>query len=116
MSVAYRVIDTPDDSDVLLVAVVQGSRGRTENVASILGTPNERLREQLANDRVSWLHKAVCSSLPVTIFSQAPARPPWRSWERSANGWVVWKTPRQKLDEMKRQPVNVADPRLQLFI
>ena len=87
--------------------VLKGSRGRTENVASIQGTSNERVREQLVNDGVMAAQNGLYVFTRDHLFP-SPSTAAMAVMGRSANGWVEWKSPQGKtLDEVKRQSVTV---------
>ena len=86
--------------------VLKGSRGRTENVASIQGTSNERLRKQLVNDGVMAAENGLYVFTRDYLFP-SPSTAAMAVMGRSANGWVEWKSPQgQTLDEVKRQSVT----------
>ena len=73
--------------------VLKGSKGRTENVASIQGTSNVQIRESLVKDG-------------VMVPQDGPSQAAMALMGRSANGWVEWKAVNGKtLDELKRQAV-----------
>ena len=89
--------------------VFQGSRGRVENVASIQGTSNVRLREQLVTENIMTEQNGIYVFTRDHLFS-SPSMAAMALMGRSANGWIEWKTPQGKtLDEMKRQSVKVVD-------
>ena len=86
--------------------VLKGSRGRIDNVASIQGTSNERLRQQLVNDGVMTPQNGLSVFTRDHLFS-SPSTAAMALMGRSANGWVEWKSPQGKtLDEVKRQSVT----------
>ena len=88
--------------------VLKGSRGRTENVASIQGTSNERLREQLVDDGVMATQNGLLVFTRDHLFP-SPSTAAMAVMGRSANGWVEWKaSDGRTLDELKRQSVTVA--------
>ncbi|MDO8449514.1 MAG: GIY-YIG nuclease family protein [Rhodoferax sp.] len=85
--------------------VLKGSRGRVENVASIQGTSNVRIREQLQTDGVTALNDGMLVFTRDHLFP-SPSMAAMALMGRSANGWVEWKSPQGKtLDELKRQTV-----------
>jgi hypothetical protein len=73
--------------------VLKGSRGRIDNVASIQGTSNERLRQQLVSDGVMTPQNGLSVFTRDHLFSSP-------STAAMANG--------RTLDEVKRQSVTVA--------
>ena len=82
--------------------------GFVENVASIQGTSNERLREQLVNDGVMAAQNGLLVFTRDHLFP-SPSTAAMAVMGRSANDWVEWKNPQGKtLDEVKRQSVTVA--------
>lgn len=86
--------------------VLKGSRGRIDNVASIQGTSNERLRQQLVSDGVMTPQNGLSVFTRDHLFS-SPSTAAMALMGRSANGWVEWKSPQGKtLDEVKRQSVT----------
>jgi Domain of unknown function (DUF4357) len=86
--------------------VLKGSRGRTENVASIQGTSNERLREQLVSDGVMAAQNGLYVFTRDHLFL-SPSTAAMALMGRSANGWMAWKSPQGRtLDEVKRQSVT----------
>jgi hypothetical protein len=88
--------------------VLKGSRGRTENVASIQGTSNERLREQLVDGGVMAAQNGLLVFTRDHLFP-SPSTAAMAVMGRSANGWVEWKASNGRtLDEMKRQSVTAA--------
>ena len=88
--------------------VLKGSRGRTENVASIQGTSSERLREQLVKDGVIAAQDGLFVFTRDHLFL-SPSTAAMALMGRSANGWMSWKGSTGKtLDEVKRQSLNVA--------
>lgn len=88
--------------------VHKGSRGRTENVASIQGTSNERLRELLVKEGVLAAQDGMLVFTRDHLFP-SPSTAAMALMARSANGWVEWKAANGKtLDEVKRQSLNVA--------
>ena len=85
-----------------------GAQGLTENVASIQGTSNERLREQLVNDGVMAAQNGLYVFTRDHLFP-SPSTAAMAVMGRSANGWVEWKNSQGRtLDEVKRQSVTVA--------
>ncbi|MCW2312198.1 GIY-YIG nuclease family protein [Rhodoferax antarcticus] len=88
--------------------VLKGSRGRAENVASIQGTSNERLRELLVKEGVMTVQNGLYVFTRDHLFP-SPSTAAMAVMGRSANGWVEWKAANGKtLDEVKRQSVTVA--------
>jgi hypothetical protein len=86
--------------------VLKGSRGRIDNVASIQGTSNERLRQQLVSDGVMTPQNGLSVFTRDHLFL-SPSTAAMALMGRSANGWVEWKSPQGKtLDEVKRQSVT----------
>ena len=89
--------------------VLKGSRGRVENVASIQGTSNVRLREQLLTENIMTQQNGIYVFTRDHLFP-SPSMAAMALMGRSANGWVEWQTPQGKtLDEVKRQSVEVVD-------
>jgi len=87
--------------------VLKGSRGRLENVPSIQGTSNERLRNQLVTEGILAAQNGSLVFTRDHLFS-SPSMAAMAVMGRSANGWVEWKaTNGQTLDELKRQPSAV---------
>jgi hypothetical protein len=83
--------------------VLKGSTGRKENVASIKGTADERLRLKL-------LASGVMSEKGETVIFEkdhlfkSPSSAAVALMGRTANGWIEWKTKDGKtLDAVKRQ-------------
>ena len=88
--------------------VLKGSRGRTENVASIQGTSNERLREQLVKEGVMAAQNGLFVFTRDHLFP-SPSTAATALMGRTANGWMSWKASNGKtLDEVKRQSLNLA--------
>lgn len=88
--------------------VHKGSKGRTEIVASIQGTSNERLRNQLVVDGILSANNGQLVFTRDHLFS-SPSMAAMAVMGRSANGWIEWKTAGGKtLDEVKRQPIAPA--------
>jgi len=88
--------------------VLKGSSGRTESVASIQGTSNERLRELLVKEGVMAAQNGVYVFTRDHLFS-SPSTAAMSVMGRSANGWVEWKAANGKtLDELKRQTVRAV--------
>lgn len=86
--------------------VHKGSRGRADIVASIQGTSNERLRNQLVLDGILSAQKGQLVFTRDHLFS-SPSMAAMAVMGRSANGWIEWKTLDGKtLDEMKRQTLS----------
>ena len=89
--------------------VHKGSRGRMENVASIQGTSNERLRELLVKEGVMAAEDGLYLFTRDYLFT-SPSTAAMAVMGRSANGWLEWRAANGKtLDEVKRQSVKVAD-------
>jgi hypothetical protein len=77
-------------------------------VASIQGTANERLREQLVNDGVMAAQNGLLVFTRDHLFP-SPSTAAMALMGRSVNGWVEWKASNRKtLDEVKRQSVTLA--------
>jgi predicted type IV restriction endonuclease len=88
--------------------VLKDSRGRANNVASLKGTSNERLREQLVTQGVLEAHDGMLIFTRDHLFS-SPSTAALALMGRSANGWQEWKNQQGKtLDEVKRQAVVFA--------
>jgi hypothetical protein len=88
--------------------VHKGSKGRAEIVASIQGTSNERLRNQLVVDGTLSANNGQLVFTRDHLFS-SPSMGAMALMGRSANGWIEWKTAGGKtLDEVKRQPIAPA--------
>lgn len=88
--------------------VHKGSRGRAEIVASIQGTSNERLRDQLVTAGIMGAQDGMLVFTRDHLFS-SPSMAAMAVMGRSANGWIEWKAANGKtLDELKRQAVAVA--------
>ena len=88
--------------------VHKGSKGRAEIVASIQGTSNERLRNQLVVDGILSANNGQLVFTRDHLFS-SPSMAAMAVMGRSANGWIEWKTAGGKtLDEVKRQPIAPA--------
>ena len=86
--------------------VHKGSQGRTEIVASIQGTSNERLRNQLVLDGILAEQNGLLVFTRDHLFT-SPSMAAMAVMGRSANGWVEWKAANGKtLDEVKRQVVT----------
>ena len=89
--------------------VHKGSKGRAEIVASIQGTSNERLRNQLVLDGILAAQGGLLVFTRDHLFT-SPSMAAMAVMGRSANGWIEWKTANGKtLDEVKRQVVGVAN-------
>lgn len=89
--------------------VHKGSKGRIEIVASIQGTSNERLRNQLLQDGILSAQSGMLVFTRDHLFT-SPSMAAMAVMGRSANGWIEWKAADGKtLDELKRQSVNVAE-------
>ena len=90
------------------IVVHKGSKGRAEIVASIQGTSNERLRNQLVVDGILSANNGQLVFTRDHLFS-SPSMAAMAVMGRSANGWIEWKTAGGKtLDEVKRQPIAPA--------
>lgn len=88
--------------------VHKGSRGRAEIVASIQGTSNERLRNQLVTAGIMAAQDGMLVFTRDHLFS-SPSMAAMAVMGRSANGWIEWKAANGKtLDELKRQAVAMA--------
>lgn len=88
--------------------VHKGSKGRAEIVASIQGTSNERMRNQLVLDGILAAQGGLLVFTRDHLFT-SPSRAACILTGRSANGWVEWKTASGKtLDEVKRQVVDTV--------
>jgi hypothetical protein len=88
--------------------VLKDSRGRANNVASLKGTSNERLREQLVTQGVLEAHDGMLIFTRDHLFS-SPSTAALALMGRSANGWQEWKNQQGKsLDEVKRQAMVFA--------
>lgn len=88
--------------------VHKGSRGRAEIVASIQGTSNERLRNQLVVDGILSAENGLLVFTRDHLFS-SPSMAAMAVMGRSANGWIEWKAASGRtLDEVKRQDVDVT--------
>jgi hypothetical protein len=86
--------------------VHKGSKGRAETVASIQGTSNERLRNQLVLDGIVAAQGGLLVFTRDHLFS-SPSMAAMAVMGRSANGWIEWKAANGKtLDEVKRQVVT----------
>ena len=88
--------------------VLKGSRGRTENVASIQGTSDARFRDQLVTEGIMTVKDGMLVFTRDHLFA-SPSTAAVAVMGRTANGWLEWKSPQGKtLDELKRQSVTVA--------
>lgn len=86
--------------------VHKGSKGRVEIVASIQGTSNERLRNQLVLDGILATQGGLLVFTRDHLFT-SPSMAAMAVMGRSANGWIEWKAASGKtLDEVKRQVVT----------
>ena len=86
--------------------VLKGSRGRAEIVASIQGTSNERMRNQMVLDGILAPQGGLLVFTRDHLFT-SPSRAACILTGRSANGWIEWKAANGKtLDEVKRQVVG----------
>ena len=89
--------------------VHKGSRGRAASVASIQGTANERLRQQLLTEGVVALQDGMLVFNRDHLFS-SPSTAAMAVMGRSANGWVEWKAANGKtLHELKRTNVHASE-------
>jgi hypothetical protein len=87
--------------------VHKGSKGRADVVASIQGTSNERLRNQLVTEGIMAAEGGMLVFTRDYLFS-SPSMAAMAVMGRSANGWVEWKAANGKtLDEVKRQVVGL---------
>ena len=87
--------------------VLKGSRGRVENVASIEGTSNVRLREKLVAENIMAKENGSYVFTRDHLFA-SPSMAAMALMGRTANGWISWKNPQGKtLDEVKRQSVSL---------
>ena len=87
--------------------VLKGSRGRVENVASIEGTSNVRLREKLVAENIMAKENGSFVFTRDHLFA-SPSMAAMALMGRTANGWISWKNPQGKtLDEVKRQSVSL---------
>jgi hypothetical protein len=88
--------------------VHKGSKGRAEIVASIQGTSNERLRNQLVLDGILTAQNGLLVFTRDHLFT-SPSMAAMAVMGRSANGWLEWRASNGKtLDEVKRQLVGAA--------
>ena len=86
--------------------VLKGSRGRTENVASIQGTSQERFRNQLVVEGILTEIDGMYVFSRDHLFA-SPSSAAGALLGRSTNGWVEWKTAQGKtLDQVKRQAIQ----------
>ena len=88
----------------------KGSRGRAENVASIEGTSNARLRKQLVTEGILAIEGSMLVFTRDHLFT-SPSTAAMALMGRSSNGWVAWKAENGKtLDELKRQnPTTISN-------
>ncbi len=83
--------------------VLKGSTGRKENVASIKGTADERLRLRLLSSGV-MSEKGEAVVFNKDHLFKSPSSAAVALMGRTANGWLEWKTKDGKtLDAVKRQ-------------
>ena len=88
--------------------VLKGSRGRTENVASIQGTSDARFRDQLVTEGIMTVKDGMLVFTRDHLFA-SPSTAAVAVMGRTANGWLEWKSPQGRtLDEVKRQSVTLA--------
>lgn len=86
--------------------ILKGSRGRIENVASIQGTSNERLRDQLVKEGVMVAQDGLYVFTRDHLFP-SPSMAAMALMGRSANGWIDWRAANGKtLDEVQRQSLK----------
>lgn len=84
--------------------VLKGSIGRTENVASIVGTASERGRMKLLESGVMRNEGDKVIFEKDHLFG-SPSMAATALTGRTCNGWIEWKTKEGKtLDAVKRQP------------
>ncbi len=84
--------------------VMKGSVGRRENVPSIVGTSNERLRARLLEAGVLRADGETVVFEKDHLF-QSPSMAAMALVGRTANGWIEWKDGQGRtLDAIKRQP------------
>lgn len=85
--------------------VLQGSIGRKENVPSIIGTSDERLRQRLIETGVMRIEGDTVVFVKDHLF-RSPSMAALSLMGRTCNGWVDWKNKDgQTLDAVKRQAV-----------
>lgn len=85
--------------------VLKGSRGRIENVASIRGTPLERMRLGLVEEGVLLAEGEHYRFTRDRAFA-SPSAAASAVMGRTANGWVEWKAEDGRtLDEIERGPL-----------
>jgi hypothetical protein len=88
--------------------VMKGSVGRRENVPSIVGTSNERLRARLLETGVLRADGETVVFEKDHLF-QSPSMAAMALMGRTANGWIEWKDGQGRtLDAIKRQPTADA--------
>jgi len=88
--------------------VMKGSVGRRENVPSIVGTSNERLRTRLLETGVLRADGETVVFEKDHLF-QSPSMAAMALMGRTANGWIEWKDGQGRtLDAIKRQPTADA--------
>jgi hypothetical protein len=86
--------------------VLQGSIGRKENVNSIKGTSDERLREKLLEQKVMHVEGDNVIFDKDHLF-RAPSAAAVPLMGSTANGWTTWRTAGNKtLDAVIRQPAT----------
>ena len=86
--------------------VLQGSIGRKENVNSIKGTSDERLREKLLEQKVMHVEGDNVIFDKDHLF-RAPSAAAVSLMGSTANGWTTWRTAGNKtLDAVIRQPAT----------
>lgn len=82
--------------------VLEGSKGRIKNVASIEGTADQRFRERLITDGVMVERDGMLVFTKDHLFG-SPSMAAVSLLGRTANGWLEWKSPDGKtLNELKR--------------
>jgi hypothetical protein len=88
--------------------VMSGSVGRRENVPSIIGTSNERLRTRLLETGVLRAEGDTVVFQKDHLF-QSPSMAATSLMGRTANGWIEWKDRQGRtLDAIKRQTTDDA--------
>jgi len=83
--------------------VLNGSKGRKENVPSIIGTAGERLRSRLLESGIMRIEGETVVFERDHLF-RSPSMAALALMGRTSNGWLDWKTKDGKtLDAVKRQ-------------
>jgi Domain of unknown function (DUF4357) len=86
--------------------VLKGSRGRSENVASIQGTSQERFRNQLVTEGILTAVDGMYVFSRDHLFA-SPSMAAMAVMGRTANGWIDWKNVKgETLDQVKRQAIQ----------